>query len=105
MKITSLKLWNVPLTSHEAYYMADGKTCDTVTSVISALETDAGITPCGIPEADHCSCETALPVAAVITSVAIHVVLNMIKSLNCMVCHTTLRDVKGAQCNRSSHFK
>ena len=44
MKITSLKLWNVPLTSHEAYYMADGKTCDTVTSVIIALETDAGIT-------------------------------------------------------------
>jgi L-alanine-DL-glutamate epimerase-like enolase superfamily enzyme len=47
MKITSLKLWNVPLTSHEAYYMADGKTCDTVTSVIIALETDAGITGWG----------------------------------------------------------
>ena len=47
MKITSLKLWNVPLTSHEAYYMADGKTCDTVTSVILALETDAGITGWG----------------------------------------------------------
>jgi L-alanine-DL-glutamate epimerase-like enolase superfamily enzyme len=47
MNITSLKLWNVPLTSHEAYYMADGKTCDTVTSVIIALETDAGITGWG----------------------------------------------------------
>ena len=47
MKITSLKLWTVPLTSHEAYYMADGKTCDTVTSVIVALETDAGITGWG----------------------------------------------------------
>ena len=47
MKITSLKLWNIPLTSHEAYYMADGKTCDTVTSVVIALQTDAGITGWG----------------------------------------------------------
>jgi L-alanine-DL-glutamate epimerase-like enolase superfamily enzyme len=47
MKITSLKLWNVPLTSHEAYYMADGTTCDTVTSVVIALQTDAGITGWG----------------------------------------------------------
>lgn len=47
MKITSLKLWYVPLTSHEAYYMADGKTCDTVTSVIIALEMDNGITGWG----------------------------------------------------------
>ena len=30
MKITRLTLWHVPLTSHATYYMAAGKTCDTV---------------------------------------------------------------------------
>ena len=29
-RITQVRLWHVPLTSHTAYYMADGKTCDTV---------------------------------------------------------------------------
>ncbi len=29
-RITRLRLWHVPLTSHTAYHMADGKTCDTV---------------------------------------------------------------------------
>ena len=29
MKITGIRVWDVPLTSHETYYMADGKTCDT----------------------------------------------------------------------------
>lgn len=43
VKITKLAVWHVPLTSHEAYYMADGKTCDTVESVVLRVETDAGV--------------------------------------------------------------
>ncbi|MGI9367437.1 MAG: mandelate racemase/muconate lactonizing enzyme family protein [Ruegeria sp.] len=46
-RITRISLWHVPLTSHEAYYMADGKTCDTVESVVLALETDDGRTGWG----------------------------------------------------------
>ncbi len=45
MKINRITLWAVPLTSHEVYYMADGKTCDTVDSIIIRLDTDSGI--CG----------------------------------------------------------
>jgi len=40
MKITNITLWKVPLTSHETYYMADGKACDTVDSIVVRLETD-----------------------------------------------------------------
>lgn len=47
MKITRLSLWHVPLTSHEAYYMADGKTCDTVETVVIKVDTDAGISGWG----------------------------------------------------------
>ncbi|MGP6089363.1 mandelate racemase/muconate lactonizing enzyme family protein [Antarctobacter jejuensis] len=47
MKITRLSLWHVPLTSHATYYMAAGKTCDTVETVVIAVETDAGITGWG----------------------------------------------------------
>ena len=47
MKITKLHLWDVPLQSHQAYYMADGKTCDVVTSIIMRLETDSGISGWG----------------------------------------------------------
>ncbi|WP_415919880.1 mandelate racemase/muconate lactonizing enzyme family protein [Tateyamaria sp. SN6-1] len=42
MKITAIDLWHVPLTSHETYYMAEGKTCATTTSVILRLTTDTG---------------------------------------------------------------
>lgn len=42
MKITSLTLWKVPLTAHETYYMAAGKTCDTVDSIVLRVETDSG---------------------------------------------------------------
>lgn len=41
MKITRITLWHVPLTSHETYYMAEGKTCDTVTSVVLKIDTDS----------------------------------------------------------------
>ena len=47
MKLTKLHLWHLPLTSHEAYYMADGKTCDTVETVVIAVETDTGLTGWG----------------------------------------------------------
>lgn len=47
MKIRRLRLWHVPLTSHTAYYMADGKTCDTVETVVLAVDTDDGITGWG----------------------------------------------------------
>jgi L-alanine-DL-glutamate epimerase-like enolase superfamily enzyme len=46
-RITRLRLWHVPLTSHTAYHMADGKTCDTVETVVIALDTDAGLTGWG----------------------------------------------------------
>ena len=46
-KIRKVKLWHVPLTSHETYYMADGKTCDTVETVVIAVETDTGVTGWG----------------------------------------------------------
>ena len=42
MKITTITVWLVPLTSHETYYMADGKTCDTVETAVLRLETDSG---------------------------------------------------------------
>ncbi|MEQ9695562.1 enolase C-terminal domain-like protein [Shimia sp. SDUM112013] len=43
MKIKRITLWSVDLTSHETYYMAEGKTCDTVKSHVLCLETDAGL--------------------------------------------------------------
>lgn len=42
MRITNLTLWHLPLTSHIAYNMADGKICDTVTSVVMRLDADNG---------------------------------------------------------------
>ncbi|UZD89741.1 mandelate racemase/muconate lactonizing enzyme family protein [Cognatishimia activa] len=47
MKITRITAWEVPLTSHETYYMADGKTCDTTLSVILRLDTDTGLSGWG----------------------------------------------------------
>ena len=47
MKIIRVDLWQVALTSHETYYMSDGKTCDTVDSVIIGLTTDTGLTGWG----------------------------------------------------------
>ena len=46
-RITRLRLWHVPLTSHTAYYMAEGKACDTVEPVVIAVETDRGVTGWG----------------------------------------------------------
>ena len=47
MKITQIKLYSVLLTSHETYNMADGKTCDTVESIVLEICTDAGISGWG----------------------------------------------------------
>ena len=47
MKITKLTFWQCDLQSHEAYYMAEGKTCDVVPSIIMRLDTDAGISGWG----------------------------------------------------------
>lgn len=47
MKITRITAWEVPLTSHETYYMAEGKTCDTTLSVIVRLDTDTGLSGWG----------------------------------------------------------
>ncbi len=47
LRITRITLWQVPLTSHETYYMADGKTCDVTTSVILRIDTDEGLSGWG----------------------------------------------------------
>jgi len=47
MKITSIDVYRVALTSHETYYMAANKTCDSVDSIILRVCTDAGITGWG----------------------------------------------------------
>ncbi|WP_324754154.1 mandelate racemase/muconate lactonizing enzyme family protein [Roseovarius sp. Pro17] len=47
MKITRLTLWDVPLTSHVAYHMAAGKTCDTASSIVLRVDTDEGISGWG----------------------------------------------------------
>ena len=41
-RITRLRLWHVSLTSHTAYYMSEDKTCDTVETVVIALDTGSG---------------------------------------------------------------
>ncbi len=43
MKVSRLCLWSVELTSHETYYMAEGKTCATVETHVLCLETDTGL--------------------------------------------------------------
>ncbi len=43
MKLNRISLWHVPLTAHDTYYMADGKTCGTTTTAILRLDTDTGL--------------------------------------------------------------
>lgn len=47
MKITRITLWEVALTSHLAYHMAAGKTCDVVPSIVLRVDTDGGISGWG----------------------------------------------------------
>ncbi len=43
MKIVRVSLWRVALKSHSAYYMAGGKTCDSVDTIVLRADTDADI--------------------------------------------------------------
>lgn len=43
MKVSRITLWSVDLTSHETYYMAEGKTCATVKTHVLCLETNTGL--------------------------------------------------------------
>ncbi|WP_282608551.1 mandelate racemase/muconate lactonizing enzyme family protein [Pelagibius sp. Alg239-R121] len=47
MKITRVTLWRVPLTSHETYYMAAGKACATIETVVVRLDCDSGLSGWG----------------------------------------------------------
>lgn len=47
MKITRISLWKIPLTSHETYYMAEGKTCGTIETVVILIDTDSGVSGWG----------------------------------------------------------
>jgi len=47
MKIRRLVLWEVAVTSHRPYHMADGKTCDEVTSAVLRVDTDEGVSGWG----------------------------------------------------------
>lgn len=47
MKISSLSVYSVPLASHETYYMAGGKTCDVVESLVVRIDSDEGLTGWG----------------------------------------------------------
>lgn len=46
-RISGLTLWRVPLTSHETYHMASGKTCATVDSMILRIDTEQGVSGWG----------------------------------------------------------
>lgn len=60
MKIRQISLWHVPLTSHETYYMAEGRTCDTVETVVVRLDTDTRLQGWG----EVCSIPHYLPAYA-----------------------------------------
>ncbi|MEY1554195.1 mandelate racemase/muconate lactonizing enzyme family protein [Yoonia sp. R2331] len=47
MKVSKITLWSVALTSHDTYYMAEGKTCATVTTHVLRLDTDSGLSGWG----------------------------------------------------------
>lgn len=47
MKITAISIFEVPLTSHVTYNMSDGKTCDTVPSIVIRLDADSGLSGWG----------------------------------------------------------
>ena len=75
MKITRITLWHVPLTSHLAYHMSDGKTCDTVDSVVLRLDTDTGHSGwgevCPIPHYLPAYANGVIPAVAEMTPVLI----------------------------------
>ncbi|MGI9421046.1 MAG: mandelate racemase/muconate lactonizing enzyme family protein, partial [Geminicoccaceae bacterium] len=46
-KITRVTIWHLPLTSHVPYHMTDGKSCETVETVVVRLDTDGGLSGVG----------------------------------------------------------
>lgn len=73
MRISDITIWKVHLTSHATYYMADGKTCDTVDSVVIRIDTDAGISGwgevCPIPHYLPAYADGVLPATTEMASV------------------------------------
>ncbi len=47
MKVNRITVWSLYLTSHETYYMAEGKTCADVETVVLRLDTDIGLSGWG----------------------------------------------------------
>ncbi|MEL6792502.1 MAG: enolase C-terminal domain-like protein, partial [Pseudomonadota bacterium] len=47
MRLKKLTLYQLPLTSHETYYMADGKACDAVVTTLVRIDADNGLTGWG----------------------------------------------------------
>jgi len=73
MKINRITLWKLDLTSHETYYMAGGKACDTVETIVLRLDTDEGISGwgevCPIPHYLPAYADGVLPAIAEMASV------------------------------------
>ena len=60
MKITKVTLWKLPLTSHNDYHMAEGKSCLTTDSMIVRIDTDTGLSGWG----ENCPIPHYLPAYA-----------------------------------------
>ena len=73
MKITRITLWKVPLTSHATYYMAAGKKCDTVDTIVIRLDTDEQLSGwgevCPIPHYLPAYADGVLPAITEMSSV------------------------------------
>ncbi|MEM7432122.1 MAG: mandelate racemase/muconate lactonizing enzyme family protein [Pseudomonadota bacterium] len=75
MKISAIDVYRVPLTSHETYYMSDGKTCATVDTMVIKVSTDVGIVGwgevCPIPHYLPAYANGVIPVIAELEEVLI----------------------------------
>ena len=73
MKIARITVWSVPLTSHETYYMASGKACATIDTIVLRVDTDAGLSGwgevCPIPHYLPAYANGVVPAIAEIASV------------------------------------
>lgn len=69
--ITAITVWKIPLTSHVPYYMAGGKSCDRVYSIIIRVDTDDGLSGwgevCPIPHYLPAYADGVLPAIAELT--------------------------------------
>lgn len=75
MRINSITLWKVPLSSHQTYYMAAGKKCATVETVVLRIATDTGLEGwgevCPIPHYLPAFADGVVPVIAELAPVLI----------------------------------